>query len=115
MPPPADENLERALRALRVEYLADAPRRLAELWSAIERVQDDGLDAVAALRLLVHRLAGSGGGYGLPEVTTTAQAADRYCRALVEAGARPAPSDIVCLRELVQGVADAFARAQSPE
>jgi len=85
------------------------------LWSSFARVQNGDLPAVDALQVLVHRLAGSGGGYGLPEVTSTAQQADRYCRSLRERGTAVDTTDVQQLRELIQGVADAFARAQAPE
>jgi HPt (histidine-containing phosphotransfer) domain-containing protein len=111
----ADENLTRALRALRAEYLADAPARIAELWSALTRVQNGDPEGVGHLHLLVHRLAGSGGGYGLPEVTSSAQDADQACRSLMGAGTPASASDVLRLRALVQGVADAFARAQAAE
>jgi hypothetical protein len=112
---PAEEDLQRALRELRLEYLAESPRRVAELWSALERVQNGVTGSLAELRLLVHRLAGSGGGYGLPEVTIASRAADTFCRSLLDAGAPPGADDVTQLRVLIQGVADAFARAQSPE
>jgi hypothetical protein len=109
-----DERLDRALRALRTEYLADSPRRIAELWSALERVQNGDAEGLAALHLHLHRLAGSGGGYGLPDVSTTARAADAFCRSLL-AAAGPTASDLTQLRVLMQGVADAFARAEATE
>lgn len=114
MPEP-DEALERALRALREEYLAESPRRIAELWSALERVQNGDPAGLDQLRTLTHRLAGSGGGYGFPEISRTAQHADILCRAAMEAGTMPAGAEFARLRELVRGVADALASAQQPE
>jgi hypothetical protein len=100
---------------LRAEYLADAPRRVAELWSSLERVQNGDPDGLGELRVLVHRIAGSGGGYGFPEVSRAAQAADDLCRGLLLRQSAVSASDAARLRELVQGVADAFARAHAPE
>lgn len=112
---PAEEDLQRALRALRAEYLAESPKRLGELWSTLERVQNGVAGSLPELRILVHRLAGSGGGYGLPEVTISSRAADTYCRTLIDAGTPPGAGDVTQLRVLLQGVADAFGRAQAPE
>ena len=112
---PAEEELQRALRELRSAYLAESPKRLGELWSTLERVHNGVAGSLPELRILVHRLAGSGGGYGLPEVTIAARAADTFCRSLIDAGAPAGADDVNQLRVLVQGVADAFARAKSPE
>lgn len=114
MPTP-DENLENAMKALRSEYLASAPLRVGELWRALERVQNGESEGLGELRLLVHRLAGSGGGYGFPDVSTAARAADTFCRSLIDAADRPGARDVTELRVLIQDVADAFARAQAPE
>lgn len=114
MPSP-DENLENAMKALRSEYLADAPLRIGELWGALERVQNGEAAGLTELRILVHRLAGSGGGYGFPDVSAAARAADTFCRSLIDAADRPGARDVTELRVLIQGVADAFAGAQAPE
>ncbi len=113
--PTPDENFNRAMKALRAEYLAAAPQRIGELWSALERVQNGESEGLPELRILVHRLAGSGGGYGFAEVSAAARAADTFCRSLIDAAADPGARDVAALRVLIQGVADAFARAPAPE
>ncbi len=108
-----DDKLAAALRQLRAEYLDNAPRRVAELWTAYARVQNGGVQSLEGLRTLVHRLAGTGGSYGLPVVTDRAVAADQSCRALLEAGTPLTPDDLQRLRLLVQGIADAFQDAST--
>jgi len=110
-----DEKLAAALRQLREDYLADAPRRVAELWTAWARVQNDGLPSLDGLRLLTHRLAGTGGAYGLPDVTERAREADQTSRVLIEAGTPLTPDDLQRLRALVQGIADALQDATTLE
>ena len=110
-----DDTLAAALRRLRREYLADAPQRVAGLWTAYARVQNDVVQSLEGLRALVHRLAGTGGSYGLPVVTDRAREADQLCRALIEAGAPLTPDDLQRLRVLVQGIADAFQDATTSE
>lgn len=110
-----DENLDRALQALREEYLIAAPRRIAELWAALARVQNGDRGALAALGMLAHRLAGSAGSYGLPAVSQQARDADELCRALAGAVDPPRDTQITHLRDLVQSIADAFAKASAPE
>lgn len=109
-----DEQLQAALGVLRAEYLAESPARLAELWTEFAGVQNGDGGALEALRTLVHRLAGSGGAYGLPVVTDSARAADQFCRAA--AGEVPLSKERVAgLRDLIQRIADAFHEASSPE
>lgn len=114
-PADPDDALERALRQLRAEYLAEAGQRAAELWSALARVQNGDAGGLDAVRMRVHRLAGSGGGYGFPAITRTAQEADGFCRELIARGGAPAGTDLARLTELIQGVTAALASAQAPE
>ena len=103
-----DEALAAALRVLREQYLADAPDRLAELWSTFARVQFGDPAALEKLQSLTHRLAGTGGAYGFPGVTDAARAVELACRALRDAGRTPVPSELAGLRVMIEGVADAF-------
>ena len=112
---PEDDPLFLALRKLRAEYLAEAPAKIAELWSVFERVQSGDREATGALRTHVHRLAGSGGAYGLPDVTACARKAEQLIdRILASTAGRPA-ADLAQLREHLAGVADAFERARTME
>jgi HPt (histidine-containing phosphotransfer) domain-containing protein len=104
----ADDDLAAALRRLRADYLAAAPQRVAELWTACARMQNGGVQSLEELRVLVHRLAGSGGSHGLPGVTDRAREADEACRQLIASRAPPTPDDVGRLRSLIQGIADAF-------
>jgi len=85
------------------------------LWAAWARVQNGEPAALADLRTLVHRLAGTGTSYGVPDVTARAREADQACRALLDADATPSPSDILRLRVFLLGIADAFHDATTPE
>ena len=112
MSAPEDDPLFVALRALRAEYLADAPRKVAELWNALARVQNGEPDGAGALRTLVHHLAGSGGAYGFPLVTERARSAEQL---IDRRAARLGPDDISELRAHIQALADAFDQARSTE
>jgi diguanylate cyclase (GGDEF)-like protein len=76
---------DEAYRELQREYLDDLPRMLAELRSDVESFRK-GEKVLPALRTGFHRLAGSGGSYGFPEISEIARAAER----LVLADAAPA-------------------------
>lgn len=110
-----DDELTRRLAALRETYLAESPRRVAELWTAFARVQTGELAAVDDLCGLFHRLAGSGGSYGLMEVTELARAGEQSAYALKTAQRAPTASESDELRARIQKLADAFAAAANPE
>ena len=65
-----------AYRELQREYLDDLPKTFADLRSDIESFQK-GEKVLPALRNDFHRLAGSGGSYGFPEISEIARAAER--------------------------------------
>ena len=111
----SDDELAGALRRLRADYLAAAPQRLAELWTAYARVQTGETQSLDTLRTLMHRLAGTGGSYGLPDVTDRARAGDQACRQLIASSAPLTPGDVQRLRALIQGIADAFQNATTSE
>lgn len=98
---------------MRAEYLADAPRKIAELWNALARVQNGEPDAAGELCTLVHRLAGSGGAYGFPVVTERARAAEQLIDRL--GAIRIASAELAELRAHLQALADAFDQARSTE
>ena len=111
MTAPEDDPLFVALRALRAEYLADAPQKIAALWNALERMRNGEPGAAGELRTMVHHLAGSGGAYGFPAVTEHARAAeqliDRHADGAFAAG------EIAHLRTHLQALADAFDLARA--
>ena len=66
---------ERWLSPLRAGYLAGADDKLRKLTQATRDLESDPGSAAAYRRLdrLLHNLIGSGGSYGLPEVSDTAR------------------------------------------
>ncbi len=65
-----------AYRELQREYLDELPKMLAELRSDIDSFRK-GEKVLPVLRTGFHRLAGSGGSYGYPEISEIARAAER--------------------------------------
>lgn len=74
---------------LRREYLTEAPARLGELRKDVAAWIAGEADAGASLKTRFHRLAGSGGSYGFPEITTIARAAEAVMAAATGAAAEP--------------------------
>lgn len=109
----ADPNdaLAQQLRALRHEYLVDSTKRVDELRGLYARLAAGERAAVPDLRQAFHRLAGSGGSYGFPLVSTRSREGERLASRLAGEDAAIAPADLESVRECVEGVARAFAEA----
>lgn len=79
----AEENYQAELTALRAEYAAELPKRLAEidaLWRTLETGEwssNRTSKALKQLHLQVHRLAGAGATFGYAEMSATAQALEK--------------------------------------
>lgn len=111
----SDAALRRALAALRREYLDEAPRRLSEMWSAFARAGQGDRAALADLETLFHRLAGTGGAYGLPAVTDAARGGEVAVHDVLAVAGPPDAAALSALRDHIQNVADAFASTPGPE
>jgi HPt (histidine-containing phosphotransfer) domain-containing protein len=68
-------------RALRIEYLASLPERLEELRADLAGLRSEKPDAGPALKIRLHRLAGSGGSYGFVRLSALAREAERWMAA----------------------------------
>jgi len=106
------EQLKAAMKALREEYLAASPERVRELSEALGRLRSRDAAALGDLLRCFHRLAGSGGSYGFPEITDRSREAER---AVASLGAETRPlerADFALLERHVLAVAGAFRDAQ---
>ncbi|HEU4699082.1 MAG TPA: diguanylate cyclase [Gemmatimonadales bacterium] len=74
------EVLERAFQELRREYVGEWPVRLTELRDAVAALRQNAPGGATALLTLFHRLAGSGGSYGFPEISAVSRAAEQTVR-----------------------------------
>ncbi len=74
------EDLAQVLAQLRREYVADSPTRMAELRKDVAAFRAGEPDAIKSLIILFHRLAGSGGSYGFPEVSEIGQTMERWLK-----------------------------------
>ena len=73
--------------ALQREYLAALPAMLLDIRGEIDRFRRGDEAVAASLRTRFHRLAGSGGSYGFPALSTVAREAEQWLRT------GPSPSD----------------------
>jgi len=108
-----EEELERELAKLRAKYLADLPQRLADVGAELVKAESGDVPAMQAVRLLLHRLAGSAGNYGFDLATARARAAEAVAARIAEAGAPPTPEQAAELRGLIADLKAAFRPASS--
>ena len=93
-----------ALRELRREYHAEAPARVAELERGLAALAAGEEGAETGLTVLFHRLAGSGGAYGFPQVSATARQLER----LLRSEPHWTPARLAEVQAGIQEIADAF-------
>ena len=108
----ADDPLEQQLRALRREYLADSVERVAELRQVRARLADGERAALAEMRQSFHRLAGSGGSYGFPLVSSNSREGERLVEKLIAGGTAPETADCDALDACIDRIAAAFDEAR---
>jgi HPt (histidine-containing phosphotransfer) domain-containing protein len=93
-----------ALRELRREYHAESAARIAELQEGLAALAAGDDRAETSLTMLFHRLAGSGGAYGFPRVTTAARDIER----LLRSEPHWTPARLAEVQAGIQEIADAF-------
>jgi diguanylate cyclase (GGDEF)-like protein len=99
--------LDDTLLALQREYLAEFAERLEELRDDIAAFRALRPEAAASLRSRFHRLAGSGGSYGFPEISVVAHEMEQWM------STKPAPGEAPRLDEAVDRLATLFRQAQA--
>lgn len=111
MPASADDPLEQQLRALRRDYLADSAQRVTELRQGRARLAAGEHTALPDLRQAFHRLAGSGGSYGYPQVSRSSREGEQLVQALIAGGRAPAAADLDAIDACIDRIASAFDEA----
>ena len=84
------QDLGKEFQKLRTEFRGSLPAKLKRMRSLWERVdcEEPDADALEMLRRELHTMAGSGGSFGLPQVSKAAAAAEDALDGLKE-GSRP--------------------------
>jgi len=103
------EPFEKAFDELRREYLAEAGNRIAELRADVDALRASSPAALQSLRTRFHRLVGSGGSYGFPEISTAAREVERWLSR--EEAADPVGADY--LDDAVDRLAVLFSEAET--
>jgi len=95
------------LRELRAEYLADSAGHLAALRADITELRNGTPGAAVTLRGRLHQLAGSGGSYGFPAISTIAREAEQWLL-----GAPPPGAIVSRMEEAVARLEAEFGKAE---
>jgi diguanylate cyclase (GGDEF)-like protein len=103
------DELARVLEQLTREYVAESPARLQELRKDIAALRAGETDATKSLVMRFHRLAGSGGSYGFPEISNIARDAENW----LKQNSLPRLEEIERLDYAVDQLADCFNKAGS--
>ncbi len=104
----ANDAFAKQLQGLRREYLADSPKRLAELRALGTRLAGGDATALAECRQAFHRLAGSGGSYGFPLVSSCSREGEHLAERLASAGPGLKAEDLAAINACIESVARAF-------
>lgn len=99
------------IAALHARYRAGFPDKRAELLNALSawRGHLESPEHIAALYLLVHKLAGSAGAYGFDALTELARTADRLLQPHARRDEALADTQIALIDASVVAVCDALA------
>ncbi|HTO74059.1 MAG TPA: diguanylate cyclase [Gemmatimonadales bacterium] len=100
------EHVQQVMEALRREYVADGPARLAELRKDLAAFLAGEPDAVESLTSRFHKLAGSGGSYGFDEISTISREVEKWLRA--DPTVAPNPEAKGRLSQAVERLSSAF-------
>ena len=100
------------MKQLRREYLGDSSQRVEELRGLKAHLARDQRTALADLRQAFHRLAGSGGSYGYPDVSARSREGEQLAVRLAAADTPLSPADVAAIDRCIEGVALAFAEAR---
>lgn len=112
VPTDPDDLLAQQLRQLRREYLRDSDQRVDELRRLRARLAAEQPAALAALRQAFHRLAGSGGSYGFPDVSSLSREGERLVAGHESSAGILSAVDTGAIDRCIEGVADAFRAAK---
>lgn len=99
-------SFERQFAALRRDYMAEIPARIAAMLATAESLAAGGWDVelVKALHVDIHKLAGSSSLYRMPQLNSTAAVLEQIVKLLLKTPPWPPPSSPRELVNLVKAV-----------
>lgn len=102
---------------LRVLFVRESPARLDEIERALDLLARDPADTNTLRELMrgFHGFAGTGGTYGLPELTTVGRAGELSCGQILGRGSPPAAEDLSRWRAMLASMRAALAKGPAEE
>lgn len=90
------DDWESTLAGLRRAFLDRIPSFASVAESAIAGLRRDpcSTEHLSALRLVLHKIVGSGGSFGLAGIAATAASSEAVCRELLDAATTPTPDQL---------------------
>ncbi len=109
----SSSGMSAALEALRTQYIEGWPEKRDRMNGLVERAGggEEPQDALRDLRMEFHRLAGTGGTYGLPPVTEAGRSAEAFIEPFLDGEQSPSPEEIARIREFVIALDEVFTAA----
>lgn len=107
-----EDPMAEVMRGLRAAYLGEAPERVRELSASLGRLRLRDRTALEELERYFHRLAGSGGSYGFPEVTTCSRAAEHAVHAIAASGRELERADFEVIERAILDLTEVLRSAQ---
>ena len=98
------DSINTAIEALRKDYVNGWPKKHERLEILIKNLERNPKDTttIEEFRMNFHRLAGSGGSYGLPEVSVTAREAELFIAPLLDADEAIPPEAIKKIQNYIK-------------
>ena len=112
----ADIELEETLADLRAQYLSRWAEKKSLMTSLLDKASS-GTDWASSLKELLfafHSLSGNGATYGYPEISATAQTAERYVEAILDGGSEPSSGGLKEINSFIENLDRNFTDAAEP-
>ncbi|NQU62146.1 MAG: Hpt domain-containing protein [Rhodospirillales bacterium] len=112
------ESLENKLAELKRAYLAALPSRIEEMVQVAASIEASlsspgCLADLKTLEHLAHKFAGSGGSFGFPDISETAEVVETAAKAMVESGTPPSPDQWQTVKDKLDSLRSAIDDAVS--
>lgn len=107
-----DDPMAEVMRGLRAAYLGEAPERIRELSASLGRLRLRDRGALEEIERYFHRLAGSGGSYGFPDVTTRSRTAEHAVHAIAASGRDLERADFEVIERAILELTEVFRSGQ---
>lgn len=106
------ESIEELLQQLKLQYVQGATEKLDKITRIIDQLEQDKKDAKILRELMshFHKLSGSGGTCGFPQISIICQQSERECLNILNSNNFPTNGDIGRWRDVIALLHAEFAK-----